>query len=103
MIEKTEKYVENALRNRPYTREDDNLLYVDVMRQIDPALVNVNFLMTFENARKKKLPAYETISRCRRKLQEKYPELEETIEVRKQREEQQMNMFEYAMKERWNK
>ena len=74
MIEKTEKYVENALRNRPHTREDDNLLYVDVIRQINPALVNVNFLMTFESARKKKLPAYETISRCRRKLQEKYPE-----------------------------
>lgn len=103
MIEKTEKYVENALRNRPKTREDDNLLYIDVIRQIDPALVNVNFLMTFENARAKKLPAYETISRCRRKLQEKYPELEETLEVKSQREEQQMNMFEYSMKERWRK
>ena len=101
MIEKTEKYVENALRNRPHTREDDNLLYVDVIRQINPALVNVNFLMTFESARKKKLPAYETISRCRRKLQEKYPELAETIEVRKQREEQQMNMFEYAVTAGW--
>lgn len=103
MIKKTEEYVEKALRERPDTREDDNLLYVDVLRQINPAYVNVNFLMTFENAREKKLPAYETISRCRRKLQEKYPELEETLEVKSQREEQQMNMFEYAMKERWNK
>ena len=102
MIEKTERYVERALRQRPKTRDDDNLLYLDVLTQIDPALVNVNFKSTFITARKLKLPAYETISRCRRKLQEKYPELQETIEMQNAREKQQMDMFAYAMEERWN-
>jgi len=33
MIEKTERYVERALRERPKTRDDDNLLYLDVLHK----------------------------------------------------------------------
>lgn len=102
-IEKTEVYVKKALEKRPETRDDDNLLYLDVIEQINPALTNVNFKLNFATAKSQKLPAYETITRCRRKLQEQYPELAETEEARKAREEQQMNMFAYAMKDKWRR
>ena len=97
-----ERYVEKALRERPETRGDDNLLYIDVLRQIDPALVNVNFLITFKYARQNKLPAYETLSRISRNLRGKHPELQPSEEIKKAKEEHQMDMFAYAMEERWN-
>ena len=50
-MEKVETLVKNALEKNKSTREDDNLLYIEVLYQIDPSLVNVNFKMNFMNAR----------------------------------------------------
>lgn len=97
-IEKVETMVRNSLERNKSTREDDNLLYIDVIYQINPAFVNVNFLMNFKNARKLGLPAFESISRARRKLQSENENLRGSKENQKAREERQVEMFEYGLK-----
>jgi len=97
-MEKVETLVRNALEKNKSTREDDNLLYIEVLYQIDPSLVNVNFKMNFMNARQLGLPAFESVSRARRKLQSANEELRGCLENQKAREERQMDMFEYALK-----
>ena len=77
---------------------DDNVLYIDVIYQINPAYVNVNFKMNFMNARKLGLPAFESVSRARRKLQSENENLRGSSENQKAREERQIDMFEYSLK-----
>lgn len=97
-MEKVETLVRNALEKNKSTREDDNLLYIEVLYQIDPSLVNVNFKMNFMNAKQLGLPVFGSVSRARRKLQSANEELRGCLENQKAREERQMDMFEYALK-----
>lgn len=97
-IENVEKLVKQALERNKSAREDDHLLYIEVVYIIDPALVNVNFKMNFMNARNLGLPPFESVSRARRKLQEKYPELRANRIVENARIEKQIEFEEYAKK-----
>lgn len=95
-IDNVEKLVKQALERNKSAREDDHLLYIEVVYIIDPGLVNVNFMMNFKNARQLGLPPFESVSRARRKLQEKYPELRATSKVENARKEKQMEFEEYS-------
>lgn len=97
-IEKVETLVKKALERNKSAREDDNLLYIEIISQINPELVNRDFLKTFINARKLGLPAFESVSRARRKLQAKNEELRGSSENQKAREERELEMFEYSLK-----
>lgn len=95
-IDNVEKLVKQALIKNKSARDDDHLLYIEVVYIIDPGLVNVNFMMNFKNARQLGLPPFESVSRARRKLQEKYPELRATSKVENARKEKQMEFEEYS-------
>lgn len=95
-IESVEKLVHQALLKNKSARNDDHLLYIEVIYLIDPALVNVNFMMNFKNARNLGLPPFESVSRARRKLQEKYSELRAINEVENARKNKQIEFEEYA-------
>lgn len=95
-IDNVENLVKQALIKNISARDDDHLLYIEVVYIIDPGLVNVNFMMNFKNARSLGLPPFETVSRARRKLQEKYPELRATSKVENARKEKQMEFEEYS-------
>ncbi len=97
-MEKVETLVRSVLEKNKSTREDDHLLYKEVLRKIDPLLVNDNFEKSFTNAKKLGLPVFESVSRARRKLQSANEDLRGSIENQKAREERQMDMFEYALK-----
>ena len=95
-IESVEKLVHQALLKNKSARNDDHLLYLEVIYLIDPALVNVNFKMTFQSARQLGLPPFESVSRARRKLQEKYSELKAINEVENARKNKQIEFEEYS-------
>lgn len=95
-IDNVENLVKQALIKNKSARDDDHLLYIEVVYIIDPALVNVNFMMNFKSAKQLGLPPFESVSRARRKLQEKYPELRATSKVEKARQEKQIEFEEYA-------
>lgn len=90
----TTNLVKHVLETVPETRDSDNLLYLEVIKVIS-AEKGVNLLglpmeQFFKQLTSHTIPSIETVGRCRRKLQEKYPELranEIVIGYRSAREE----------------
>ena len=96
-IKLIEPLVEDALINVPETRKDNFILYIEVLgRFIDP---KISLQEAFLNHKLLGLPELETITRCRRKLQEKNPELrdKEAVSVR---EKEQEEYRDYAMEDK---
>ena len=86
-----EPLVEEALINNKACRGDNFILYLEVLKKYintDMSLKDI-----FLNHKTLGIPALETITRCRRKLQEKHPELrdEEVSTVREKDEEDYIN------------
>lgn len=90
-IKKTEKVVENILINNEEARKDDFLLIYLVFQNFIGAKVDTK---TFDeimlNHKEYGLPSFHTISRVRRKIFEKQPNLrpEKITEIRKELEEE---------------
>jgi len=83
METKIMKIVETELRTDPRTRDSDKFLIWKILVYHGVHIDYEEFM---------NLPSMETITRCRRKLQEIYPELSSNLNV-KQIRNQQMNMF----------
>jgi len=79
----------------PETRNDNNLLIWAVHRQygIDN---NATYADVILKIRAKKLPAFESITRARRKVVELYPELDANAAVKALRKQQEKEYEEYA-------
>lgn len=80
-IKNVEKTVFEILKKCPYSRGDDYLLYyyvIGVYFERNPKLGNINrvsFASIMCDHYALGLPSYETVTRARRKLQAKHPEL----------------------------
>lgn len=94
-ISVVEPLVEKALRDNPKTRGDNFYLYIDVLKTfIDPKM---SLEAVFENHKTLGIPSLETITRCRRKLQGKYPELRDDA-ADKVRQDEEKQFVNYARK-----
>ena len=82
-LKKLEVIVEEILRNDELSRKDDCYLILQVVRRLYPYDVGEKFETLMFNAKNKGI-SFESITRIRRKLQEKNPELkdEETAKKR---------------------
>lgn len=96
----TTNLVKGILEEYPDTRNSDNILYVRVCEQIGREHgININkmsmpfFLL---NLKDYNMPQYETVGRCRRKLQAEYPELQADANVEAQRELNEADFKAYA-------
>lgn len=69
-IKTIEKIVLDILENNLRSREDDFILYGAVLRRVGIDLKNTNLYYFLANAKGKKYPSFETVSRCRRHIQE---------------------------------
>lgn len=85
---KQEEIVKPILEQHPETREDDFLLYAEVIREYRPELAELSVLDFFVAHRDLYCPSYESLSRVRRRLQEKYPELQSEKAKAKRAKEQ---------------
>lgn len=92
----------NILRTNPETRNDDCLLWLKVIEKVaelndmadfSRSLTLASFLSTTKYT---KFPPYHTVSRIRRKAQEKYPELRATEETQAARAELEEEYREFA-------
>lgn len=72
---KQEEIVKPILEKFPETREDDFLLYAEVIREYRPELADLSVLHFFVAHKHLYCPSYNSITRVRRRLQKKYPEL----------------------------
>lgn len=82
-LKNLEKTVEDILKNDELSRRDDCYLILQVITKLYPYEVGKKFKEVMFNAKNKGI-SFESITRCRRKLQEKNPELidEETAKIR---------------------
>lgn len=85
-----EKIVSEVLEGNLQARKDDYVLMLCVCEKICPEILNYPFWVVMKNHYTNKLPNWETVSRCRRKIQEKRPDLvsSETAKNRRKEEEQ---------------
>ena len=89
----TEKTVKKILKDLPITRGDDNLLYIRYWQIVAP---KVSFIEFFKEPGKFNGATYKRIERCRRKLQEKYPELK-SVKAAEFRFEQETEFKQYGL------
>ena len=82
-LKSTEEIVIDVLRRNERARKDDFILYGSVLRQLGVDL-HMSLKTYLARAKESKMPSFETVSRCRRHLQELMPELkdEKTVEKR---------------------
>lgn len=95
-IQKVSNIVKEILERNKATRDNDNLLYVEVIYAIKPEVVNSNFRYVLSNANFLGLPPFETVSRCRRKLQRTYTELKASKEVEEGRAKKLDEVLDYV-------
>ena len=70
-----EEIVKSILEKHPETRGDDFLLYAEVIREYRPELAKLSVLDFFVAHKNLYCPSYESLTRVRRRVQEKHPEL----------------------------
>ena len=95
MIQKTEELVYQSLTTNKYARQDDFILYGAVLKKLGVDLHES--LGAFLSTAKQKgyIPSFETVSRCRRKLQA-YNHALVDEDAQKERKEAQERFKEYS-------
>lgn len=92
---KQEQIIKPILEQHPETRGDDFLLYAEVIREYRPELAQLSVLDFFVAHKDLYCPSYESVSRVRRRIQAKCPELC-SEEVKERRARQQAEYEAYA-------
>lgn len=95
-LKKIEEVVTATLTVFPETRNSDNILYDYVVRSYNPEVLSKSlsdFLRYFTDYN---IPRFESVARCRRRVQEKYPELKGNEDVRAWRKENDSKFRNYA-------
>ena len=96
-VSKYENLVHAILLDKVATRSDDKLLYYWVLHEegFNTGISIDRFLLSASE-----YPNYDSITRCRRKLQEKYPELRPAKNEQIRREEAEQDFRAYARGEK---
>ena len=95
-LKTTTELVKQILETVPQTRNDDNLLYYRVCDAIDSDVLGFSFGWVLMSMKELNIPSIETVGRCRRKLQNQYPELRANETVEGFRELNEQTFREYA-------
>lgn len=94
-IDNLENIIIDVLERNKFTRKDDHMLYIEVCSDINPNCLD-NFMEAFKYRKEFELPSFESVSRCRRKVQERYPDLKE-YNVAEKRYDKQVDYIDYAI------
>ena len=85
--------VKGILAKYPQTRDDDMLLYGQYLYQEQKVGKEETFFKVLASASKRNLPSYESITRARRKVQEKEPSLRGKKYKQRQKTEQEYHEY----------
>ena len=93
--------VRNILEDKEETRNNDNVLYVETLSLLSKLMYDFDVTemptkTVLSNLRFLNLPSYETVSRVRRKLQNKNPHLRANEKVEVCRKEKEKVFMQYA-------
>jgi hypothetical protein len=93
-VNQLEPLVDKALRSCEEARKDDFVLYYEVAKEL--MTPGITFKSALLNHKRLGLPPFESVSRCRRKLQERDNSLKDKDTALK-RESNQQEFIDYAM------
>ena len=97
-IRQTKEIVEKILNEKPETRDSDALLFIEVIRSIDPEAVNLPIYKLMPRCTDEgDLPPFETMRRTRQKIQEQNPNLRGSKEVESYRAYKEHKFFDFAI------
>ena len=94
--------VKEILEEKPETRDDDNLLWLEALRlsvrdwKYGNKMCDLTLAYVLKSINRLGLPSFESVSRARRKLQETYPELRGPDRAQRRRAENEKKFEEYA-------
>ena len=88
--------VKKLLQEKEELRGDDDFLYCEVIKNIYPNILNLTAEQFFYKRKNYKIPSFESVSRCRRKLQEEHPELRPPKKVQEARQIQEEKFYNFA-------
>lgn len=92
---KIESVVKDILTALPATRSDDYLLYKEMCNRVCPQAGALSLSEALLHHKALGMPSWETVSRCRRKIQERSPDLRDPATA-KVRAEEEKEYKEYA-------
>lgn len=96
-LKEMEKTLTAILRECPQTRGDDDLLYVKFLAKKKISLSKFSAKDFILEYRKNGLPTIESVGRCRRKIQERYPHLKPTEKKMLKRKAVADSFYSYAL------
>ena len=91
-----------TLKQFDFTRGDDDLLYLNVLIKLDAKIPTENLIVDmrlsdfFTNRKRYGFPSFESVSRCRRKAQEEFPDLRPPKKVQEARRVQEEKFYDYS-------
>lgn len=91
-----EEVVQDILEYDIDARNCDDHLYAEVLRQINPGVLDKPFRVVLNNFNQFDIPAYESVGRIRRKVQSECPWLMAGDKVRKMRTDNEEIYRKYA-------
>ena len=89
-LKKLEDIIKPILKEQPQTRDDDFVLYAEIIKSYDPKLLQISARTVFIRHEELKIPNIKSVERIRRKIQEKCPELASERTKRKRAEEKEV-------------
>lgn len=95
-IRKIEEKVLDILVMYPEARANDFVLYARYIQTNNPELKDVGLIYALTAAKQIGMPNYESVTRARRKIQAKCPELKAPYNVSRQRSRRRSEFEEYA-------
>lgn len=96
-IKVLESTVKEILEKDPSTRSDDFILVTSVYQRLGKINDTQTFYCVMLSHIQLGLPSFKSITRARRKVQEKYPALRANKQMQDKREEQEQMFFEYGI------
>ena len=91
-----QEVVQDILEDDIEARNCDDHLYAEVLRKINPGVLDKPFRVVLNNFNQFDIPAYESVGRIRRKVQSKCPWLLASDKVRKMRTDNEEIYRKYA-------
>lgn len=95
-LKTTTQLVQQVLEEVPAARSSNDVLYLEVFRIINQNVLGLPLDVVLTNMKEYALPSFETIVRCRRKLQAEIPELRAGAAVQGFRGEREAEFREWA-------
>lgn len=98
-LTKLSEIIKPLLLKSENCRSSDDFLYCEVIKNIYPNILNFTAEQFFYKRKDYKIPSFESVSRCRRKLQEQYECLKPCKKVQESRKQQEEKFYNFATKQ----